>query len=310
MALKSKQHFIPHRNSKLTHYLQDALSDKGHTLWISTVIPTTDHYESSLITFNFASRVFFSSHDVVTSFSVSMKTKCLEDESDFTENFPNEETTIFPTRSISTSAITSVSTSKKLKNAVIHPSPLEIAMSNSKLAYNLIPQQSPAKKKNEKSVVQVDVPFVKSDLDSSVHGNLSNESLLSTANSIGREFSLKSLNKQSPLPEKVYRAYPIVSPLDKSYVDSEFLKQTVLVENCTDSKPDIFDGTRERLDMVRSLSGFVSELDETIQLLTRPAQLDKLVRHVSTHAYSPELLENLNEVMNWHKIKVFLTCIG
>ena len=57
----SKMH-VPHRNSRLTHYLRDSLSIRGHTLLLSTVVSTEDHYFQSIVTLRFAKQIYLATY--------------------------------------------------------------------------------------------------------------------------------------------------------------------------------------------------------------------------------------------------------
>ena len=68
---RGKNSFIPHRNSRLTHYLQDALSLKGHSVLLTTINPTFDHYNASLFSLRFASRIYIATNPILNGLNLA-----------------------------------------------------------------------------------------------------------------------------------------------------------------------------------------------------------------------------------------------
>ena len=56
-ALRSKQNFVPYRNSKLTYLLQDSLGGDSKTLMIAQVAPVERNVGETLASLSFAQRV-------------------------------------------------------------------------------------------------------------------------------------------------------------------------------------------------------------------------------------------------------------
>jgi kinesin family member C2/C3 len=56
-SLASKRNFIPFRNSKLTHYLQDSLSGESKVLMLIHISPLSKSISETNFTLNFGSKV-------------------------------------------------------------------------------------------------------------------------------------------------------------------------------------------------------------------------------------------------------------